>query len=121
MVDSGDTKLAVGTRGVVLFNGKEVRITSVSPGTAWSHLLSLQGNGSWQEYVAVLAAAVLQVPDNLSNETVAQILVNPLSAFGILDLIAAPAGEYVLQSAGGSTLGKLLITLAKKRGTMTSV
>ena len=121
VVDSGDTKLAVGTRGVVFFNAKEVR-SLVSRGTLCSRLpsLQLQGNGSWQEYAAVPAANVMQVPDKVSDEAASQFLVNPVTAFGMLDLIAAPAGEYVLQSAGGSTLGKLLIALAKKRGTKTS-
>jgi trans-2-enoyl-CoA reductase len=37
----------------------------------------------------------------------------------VLEQLAAPAGEYVIQSAAGSTLGRQLITWAKRKGVKT--
>lgn len=98
--DANGTALAAGTRGFIFFDTKN-------------------GNGSWQEYVAVPASSVIPVPDSVSDEAAAQLLVNPVTVVGMLDELAAPPGEYVLQSAAGSTLGRQLIALAKKRGVKT--
>ena len=77
------------------------------------------GNGSWQEYVAVSEQAVLAVPDSISDASAAQFVVNPLTVVGMLEVLAAPAGAYVLQTAAASTLGRQFIALAKLRGLKT--
>ena len=98
--DSNGTELKAGTRGVCFFDARN-------------------GNGSWQEYVALPASNFIPVPDSVTDESAAQFLVNPVTVVGMLEEIAAPPGEYVLQSAAGSTLGRQLITVAKKRGLKT--
>ena len=45
--------------------------------------------------------------------------VNPLTAYAMLDALAAPKGEYIIQTAAGSVLGREFIALAKKRGVKT--
>ena len=65
------------------------------------------------------AANFMPVPDSVSDEAAAQFLVNPVTVVGMLDELAVPTGEYLLQSAAGSTLGRLMIALAKKRGIKT--
>jgi NADPH:quinone reductase-like Zn-dependent oxidoreductase len=45
--------------------------------------------------------------------------VNPVTVVGMLDVLSIPAGEYIVQSAAGSVLGRQLITVAKKRGIKT--
>ena len=98
--ESNGTALAKGTRCVVFFNTRG-------------------GDGSWQEYVAVPATSCMPVPDSVSDEAAAQFLVNPVTVVGLLEELAVPPGEYVIQSAAGSTLGRQLITLAKKQGIKT--
>ena len=44
---------------------------------------------------------------------------NPLTAVAMLDALAIPQGEYVIQTAAGSCFGRLFITLAKHRGVKT--
>jgi NADPH:quinone reductase-like Zn-dependent oxidoreductase len=100
VADSNGTELKEGTRGICFFNAKD-------------------GNGSWQEYVAIPAANFIPVPDSVPDESAAQFLVNPVTVVGMLEELDAPAGEYILQSAAGSTLGRQLITVAKKRGLKT--
>jgi NADPH:quinone reductase-like Zn-dependent oxidoreductase len=153
--DANGSAHAVGTRGTVFFNTKEVRMQKRSergngmppaaavlaraytrarqPTPPRLHLIRLsefcsallaclfvaQGHGSWQQYVAVPAASFMPVPDSVSDESAAQFLVNPVTVVGMLEQLAAPAGEYILQSAAGSTLGRQFIALAKKQGVKT--
>jgi len=52
----------------------------------------------------------------VTDVSAAQLLVNPLTVLGMLATLAPPPGGYVLQAAGGSTLGKQLVQVAKKQG-----
>ena len=77
------------------------------------------GSGTWTEYLVAKVEDLVDVPDNVSDESASQLLVNPLTAIAMLDLLAAPAGKFVLQSAGGSALGKQFIQIAKSKGLKT--
>jgi NADPH:quinone reductase-like Zn-dependent oxidoreductase len=72
--------------------------------------------GSWTEYVLVSVDDVILIPDTVSDESAAQLVVNPMTVIGMLDKLDPPKGAYILQSAGGSTLGKQLVQVANKRG-----
>src|ERR1700739_971877 len=62
--------------------------------------------GTWQEYVVADAARVLPVPAGMSNSTAAQILSNPLTAVILTgDELGVRPGEWLLQTAAGSTVG----------------
>ena len=74
---------------------------------------------SWQEYVCLPAAKLLRVDDALSDDAAAQLLVNPATALGLLEVLAAPPGEVILQSAAGSQLGRMVISIAKHRNVRT--
>lgn len=78
-----------------------------------------EGQGSWQEYVVVKEQFVVPVPDSVSDEAAAQFLVNPVTVVGMLEVLNAPKGEYVLQTAAGSVLGRMFISVAKHRGLKT--
>ena len=41
------------------------------------------------------------------------------TAYGFLEVLQVPEGKWLLQAAAGSTLGRLLIALAKARGVRT--
>ena len=45
--------------------------------------------------------------------------VNPCTAFGMMDDLAVPKGEWLLQSAAGSVLGRMVIALGKAQGIKT--
>jgi NADPH:quinone reductase-like Zn-dependent oxidoreductase len=80
------------------------------------------GKGSWTEYIVVSAGSVVGVPDEVTDESAAQTIVNPITVLGMLDeLLSELTPEqgskdvYILQAAAGSTLGKQLIQVAKHR------
>jgi NADPH:quinone reductase-like Zn-dependent oxidoreductase len=72
-----------------------------------------KGQGTWQEYVAVRGDLVWVVPDSISDVAAAQFVINPWTVHGMLSDLQIPKGEYVLQTAAGSALGRQLIKLAK--------
>ncbi len=73
--------------------------------------------GSWAEYGLANADLVLPVPDELSDQTAAQFLGNPVSAWMMLeDELDLQAGDWVLQTAAGSTLGRLVLQIAQLQG-----
>jgi NADPH:quinone reductase len=79
-------------------------------------VLNSQG-GNWAEYVVLPASQVLPVPDDLSDEQVASLMINPASAVMMVRrVLAIPPGEWLLQSAAGSELGRMIVRLAKNDG-----
>jgi NADPH:quinone reductase-like Zn-dependent oxidoreductase len=73
--------------------------------------------GTWQEYVVADAGQVLPVPTGMSNSTAAQLLANPLTAVILTgDELDVRAGEWLLQTAAGSTVGQSVIQLGAHVG-----
>lgn len=73
--------------------------------------------GSWQEYANCAAQFVLPVHDNVSDETAAQFLVNPVTAWVMLtEVLALQEGDWLVQTAAGSTLGRIILQIAKLKG-----
>lgn len=73
--------------------------------------------GTWQEVVVTDAERVLAVPDGLSMSTAAQLLTNPLTAVLLTTReLAVQPGEWLLQTAAGSTVGKLVVQLGNHFG-----
>lgn len=75
--------------------------------------------GSWQEYICVKAAYVFALPDSVTDEVAAQFVVNSCTALGLLKEVQVPKGEFVLQNAAGSVIGRQVIQLAKHFGIKT--
>jgi NADPH2:quinone reductase len=73
--------------------------------------------GTWQEFVVAPAERVMPVPDSITDQTAAQFVVNPLTAWIMtVDELALQPGEWLLQTAAGSTLGRVVLQIAKQRG-----
>ncbi len=73
--------------------------------------------GSWQELVVASASNVVAVPDGVPDESAAQLLVNPLSAWVmVVEVLALRPGEWLLQTAAGSTLGRVVLQIGRLRG-----
>src|SRR6478672_7381817 len=72
--------------------------------------------GTWQQYLVVDTQRLLPVPDRLSDSDACQLAVNPLTALLLVtrELDVQP-GEWLLQTAAGSTVGRLVIQLARHR------
>ena len=76
-----------------------------------------QAGGNWAEYTVVPALRVVPVPGDLPDEQVASFFVNPATALAMVrHVLAVPRGAWLLQSAAGSTLGRMIIKLGKHDG-----
>lgn len=83
-------------------------------------VIPLGGGGKWQESIVVPAERVIPVPDSISSATAAQLIVNPISAYVmLLEELDLKEGDWFLQTAAGSTLGRIAIQLAKQKGIKT--
>lgn len=97
------------------------RVVETGPGVdglkAGDRVVSVGVPGTWQEYAVVDVDRLLPVPDHLSDSSACQLVVNPLTALLLVtrELDVRP-GEWLLQTAAGSTVGKLVIQLAKHYG-----
>lgn len=89
-------------------------VTHLRPG---QRVIPLGVAGTWQEYLVAGAAQVMPVPDQISDQTAAQFVVNPLTAWIMLvEELGVRPGEWLLQTAAGSTLGRVVLQLARLRG-----
>jgi NADPH:quinone reductase-like Zn-dependent oxidoreductase len=106
---------AVGFEGVGIVDALGPETDGVVLG---QRVATLNGHGgNWAEYAVLPAGSSLPAPDGISNEQVASFMVNPASAvLMVRHVLAVPSGEWLLQSAGGSELGRMIIRLAKRDG-----
>lgn len=71
--------------------------------------------GNWAEYTVTKARQVIPVPDDLSDEQAASFFVNPATAVAMTQhVLQVPRGAWLLQSAAGGELGKMVIRLGYK-------
>jgi NADPH:quinone reductase-like Zn-dependent oxidoreductase len=85
--------------------------------TRGQRVITIGVKGTWQEYVVADAGSVLPVPAGMSDSTAAQILANPLTAVILTgDELAVRPGEWLLQTAAGSTVGQSVIQLGTHAG-----
>jgi NADPH:quinone reductase-like Zn-dependent oxidoreductase len=73
--------------------------------------------GNWQEYNVVAAKQALPVNKALSDEQAATSFVNPVTAYIMIkEELKCKKGDFLLQSAGNSEVGKMVIKLGKYFG-----
>jgi NADPH:quinone reductase-like Zn-dependent oxidoreductase len=74
-------------------------------------------SGNWQEKVVIPARQAVPVPRELTDEQAAMFFVNPASALAMTrDVLRVPRGDWLLQTAAGSALGRMVIRLGKTFG-----
>ncbi len=73
--------------------------------------------GNWGEYVNVPAIRAIPVAADLPDAQVASFFVNPATVLAMArHVLKVPKGGWLLQSAAGSTLGRMMIKLGKHDG-----
>jgi NADPH:quinone reductase-like Zn-dependent oxidoreductase len=71
--------------------------------------------GNWGEYTITKARQVVPVPDEMSDEQAASFFVNPATAIAMTQhVLKVTRGAWLLQSAAGGELGKMVIRLGYK-------
>ena len=73
--------------------------------------------GNWAEMAIIPARQARPVPDDIPDEQAACYFVNPATVLAMArHVLAVPRGEWLLQSAAGSTLGRMLINQGRHDG-----
>src|SRR5262245_41849781 len=73
--------------------------------------------GNWREQTIVPARQVIPVPSALSDEQAASFFVNPATALVLTrSVLRITRGEWLLQTAAGGALGKMIIRLGRRDG-----
>lgn len=109
---------AVGFEGVGIVDTLGSQVHNLVPGQRVAVINEKGGN--WAEYAVVPAPFLLPIPDDIPDEQAATFFINPASAILMLrHVLAVPQGEWLLQSAAGSELGRMIIKLAKHDGVRT--
>ncbi len=74
-------------------------------------------SGNWQERTVTLAKQAVPLPSNLASEQGATFFVNPTTAFAMTRrVLAVPPGDWLLQTAAASELGKMVVRLGRRFG-----
>ena len=99
------------------------RVDAVGDGVAHlavgQRVITVRVTGTWQQHVVADAAQVVPIPGAVSDSTAAQIVINPLTALLLVTELDIQPGEWLLQTAAGSTLGRLVLQLARHFGLQT--
>jgi NADPH:quinone reductase-like Zn-dependent oxidoreductase len=73
--------------------------------------------GNWAEYAVVPWKQARPVAADIPDEQAATFFVNPMTAVALTQhVLAVPKGEWLLLSAAGSTLGKMIVRLGRRDG-----
>jgi NADPH2:quinone reductase len=88
--------------------------------TDWSigqRVIPLGIEGTWADALIAPQQMLLAAPEELPDTIACQMLINPLTAYLLLfEVLKAQPGDWVIQSAAGSALGRMLIQLAALNG-----
>jgi NADPH:quinone reductase-like Zn-dependent oxidoreductase len=73
--------------------------------------------GAWAEFAVVSAGQAIPVSEELPTQQAAMFFVNPAAAYVMTrKVLRIPRGEWLLQSAAGSALGRMVIRLGRRCG-----
>jgi NADPH:quinone reductase-like Zn-dependent oxidoreductase len=76
--------------------------------------------GNWAEYAVIPARQARPVAADIPDDQVASFFVNPATVLAMVrHVLAVPRGDWLLQSAAGSALGKMTIRLCRNDGIRT--
>ncbi|MEM9050022.1 MAG: zinc-binding dehydrogenase [Pseudomonadota bacterium] len=69
------------------------------------------GTGTWAEYALTDIQTLIPLRDDVADRDAAGLIVNPLTAMAMFDVVRASGSESFIATAAGSQLGKFLIQL----------
>ena len=74
-------------------------------------------HGNWAEYTIAQAKQCIPLPSDIPDDQAATFFINPATAYAMTrDVLNIPKDEWLLQTAAGSALGKMVIRLGKEYG-----
>lgn len=78
--------------------------------------VAVAATGTWQDYVTAVPDEVIVVPSGVPDEVACQLTVNPFAARLLLDQLGLEPGRWLLLSAGASTVSRMILAHAGRRG-----
>jgi NADPH:quinone reductase len=72
--------------------------------------------GSWADMASVPVERLIAVPDDIDNDDACQAALNPLTAWGLLDVSGVAPGDWVVLTAATSVVANLVAQLCTSRG-----
>ncbi|OKH98983.1 hypothetical protein A6A06_25620 [Streptomyces sp. CB02923] len=93
-------------------------VDAAGPGTPYTAgtRVAVSALGTWSEYLTTDADDILPVPDGLTDAAACQLTINPVTARLLLDDLGLAEGELILLTAAASTVARMVIQLAARRG-----
>ncbi len=103
-----------GSEGVGIIDA----VGSEVPGTrVGERVVLLDVPGTWREQVISAAERAIPVPAAISDEDAAQALINPMTAWAMtMAEHQLGRGDWLVQSAAGSTVGRFVLQIAQAQG-----
>ena len=101
--------------GTIVAGGDEPYAKSLV-GKRVAFATGLSNWGSWAEYAVAEAAACIPLLDTVRDEDGAAMIVNPITAIAMFDIVKQDGEKAFVMTAGASQLCKLIIGLAKEEG-----
>ncbi|MER9655395.1 zinc-binding dehydrogenase [Mesorhizobium sp. M0152] len=101
--------------GTVVAGGDEPSPKSLA-GKRVAFATGLSNWGSWAQYAVAEAAACIPLLDTVRDEDGAAMIVNPLTAIAMFDIVRQEGQKAFIMTAGASQLSKLTIGLANEAG-----
>lgn len=74
------------------------------------------GQGSWAQYAVVSVFSCIPVSSKLPVETAGTLIVNPMTAIGLIKKARKHRAKAIVINAAGSSLGRLIVSLARRQG-----
>ena len=100
--------------------GRVVRVEGAAPVKAGDIVFLPMGSGTWRTHMKAKAQRLLPVPPGADLLQMSMLSINPPTAELLLREFGKPRpGEWVMQNAANSAVGRYLITLAKQEGIKT--
>ena len=74
------------------------------------------GDGTWAEYMIAPAAQCIPLRKGVDLEHAASMIVNPFTAWALMDIARRAGARGVVQTAAAGALGRMVVRLAAARG-----
>ena len=78
--------------------------------------VALSGGSMWADYRVADAAAVVELPDDVSTAEGAALFVNPLTALSMVETMRAEGHSALVHTAAASNLGQMLVRICAADG-----
>jgi NADPH:quinone reductase-like Zn-dependent oxidoreductase len=101
-------------------SGRVIQVGENVQGITVGDLVAISSGACWTQEMTRSASEVHVLPPELDPLQAAMISINPVTAFSLLTrIVDLKPGDWVLQNAANSSLGKLVIRIAADRGLRT--